>query len=297
MKDVRLSFVSFRCSSEKTTKPYMLLYASKLAACAGMHRYVAQDELRQEFRRAQGCPDSAAFVTTEERARAEISALTPAKRQAIEHAVETSYVDAKSAQEAVQSVLDTLSPEEEAHIKPAVCSAVYTRHGQEQEASVRECASHMMSTPIGVDSRFYKSGIPILSIHGIDVYIGGRHDGVVEEYEDDDGSQDTAAQDKKTGDKKEKTKKNKKIVEIKTRQRRFLGTPLYELVQIHAYMFIFNMRRASLVESLNGEMRVHDITFDDDLWSRIQDATAAFVTSCLAEPHVSQADGEETAEE
>eukprot|EP00798_Chlamydomonas_sp_ICE-L_P028863 gene28863-32051_t len=47
---------------------------------------------------------------------------------------------------------------------------------------------------------------------------------------------------------------------------RFLGVPLYELVQIHAYMIIFGAKQSIHVENYMGETRETIIPFDEEFW-------------------------------
>lgn len=139
---------------------------------------------------------------------------------------------------------------------------MYTRHGTEQEDSVRAQINETRSQKIfDSNSKFRKRELMTLSHDpSTYVYIGGRHDGM-----DVDGN----------------------IVEIKTRQRRFLGVPLYERIQIMAYMHIFREDDistpciATLAESLNGEVREHSVEWDDDLWAQVKSSVDSFITGSV----------------
>ena len=107
-----------------------------------------------------------------------------------------------------------------------------------------------MKKKIETHDKFVAGKEPVITTrNNIEVYIGGKHDGMV------DG----------------------KIVEIKTRQKRFMGTPMYELVQVHAYMYIFKTRQALIIESYLGQERTHEIEFDDGLWDTIKSNLVDFV--------------------
>lgn len=59
------------------------------------------------------------------------------------------------------------------------------------------------------------------------------------------------------------------IIETKNRKNRFLGVPLYEKVQIHAYMYITNKKKGKLLENFNGDQREHIVVFDSDFWEEV----------------------------
>lgn len=232
----------------KRESAYVICYASKLAGCAGMHPFVAREELSGEARRLLG--KNPEFVTTGELAAMEMDQLDAQVQANIKEVVEKRYDRASEVQTAFR---DLAASETMAECGPGVMEAVrssmYTRHGNEQEASIRSEASDQVQKRIKTEERFAVSKDPLCTVHGVKVYVGGRHDGMTE-----DGV----------------------LVEIKTRQRRFLGTPQYELVQIHAYMVIYNVSSALLVESLNGDVRRHEIKFDPLLWERATSGLESF---------------------
>ena len=59
--------------------------------------------------------------------------------------------------------------------------------------------------------------------------------------------------------------------------------PLYERIQLHAYMRISKTKTALLVEGLNGDKRHHDVDFDDELWASVLSETRSFVATLLGE--------------
>jgi hypothetical protein len=228
---------------------YLILFASKLAACAGMHRYVPQETLRSEFLRSQGLLEG--YVTQMEQATAAIEALPDQARARVHSAVAACYPDAAAANAALASLSSSVDLQPE--VLSAVRSQVYTKHGQEQEDVVRRAAAERSGKRARTSAAFRTCEYPVLNVRGVEVYVGGRHDGTL------DGE----------------------LVEIKTRQNRFLGTPDYELVQLHAYMHIYGKSSATLVESFNGDIREHKVPFDTDLWGRVISSTAAFLEDLL----------------
>ena len=286
---------------------HIVIYASKLAACAGMHQYVDGGELKREFMNAMGLEKGDArkeviancleSLNPGDRAMMDASYSTPQDLQkSLElvsaakflrempsvqiDAIKTSMglahaMPVLEADAILQSCLDLETLKEirdnigsmqafEAIVAPkmsplapvaidAIRSHMYTRNGKEQEDFIRKAAREDVKT----SAKFRVTEYPLMTIEGIEVYLGGRHDGMV-------------------GD---------KIIEIKTRQRRFLGTPLYELVQVHGYMAIYGTKRATIIESYNGEQREHDIDFDVNLWGAVQSNLAAFLTDMFLELH------------
>lgn len=228
---------------------YVTLYASKLAGCAGMHPYVPQEDLRQGFLRAVGL--NLGYMTREEAASAQLEELEPARKKEVLDAMAGTYATVSEVHQAVTVATAELAPE----VASVVRSAIYTKRGHEQEASVREEAAKRMRQEIRTSARFRTSREPICTVDGLEVYVGGKHDGIAPEAGE--------------------------VVEIKTRQRRFLGAPRYEVVQVHAYMHIYGLKRARIVESYAGETREHVVAFDDALWAEVRDRVSVFVRSLL----------------
>jgi hypothetical protein len=249
---------------------YLVIYASSMAACAGMHPYQSQRELKDEFMSMMGTCDDPDYVKPDEIAEQDLLKLPLVQREKIKAVVDASYSSATQVIEAFTKLTTAKSDEDEtvkseseplpATVIDKIRSAMYTKHGQEQESVIRDAFSKEIKKPVRTSNKFKKGHI-ICSVttsdephHTIDVYVGGKHDGMVDD----------------------------KIVEIKTRQRRFLGTPIYELVQVHTYMYIYGTRQAIIVESYNGEERKHEINFDDELWDKVKTKIAEFVEDILA---------------
>jgi len=223
---------------------FIMVYASKLAQCANMHKYNSQLDAISEFKTV--VYEHKAHVSKEMVAKAEMTELPVAQQEEIANLVSATY---ESATELTSSLcaasIQSLPPNILAQVK----TDMYTKHGTEQESAIRQSVSATLKKKIQILDKFKAAKEPIVTVNGIEVYIGGKHDGMV------DG----------------------KIVEIKTRQSRFLGTPVYELVQVHAYMYIFGTRQAMIVESYLGQERVHEIAFDDGFWDTVKSNMNGFV--------------------
>lgn len=60
------------------------------------------------------------------------------------------------------------------------------------------------------------------------------------------------------------------LVEYKQRMNRLFGSvPLYEQIQLHAYMFLCDLTQATLCETFNGTQAIHVIKFDPTLWDNV----------------------------
>jgi hypothetical protein len=92
--------------------------------------------------------------------------------------------------------------------------------------------------------------VPFVVVDGLSVLIGGKHDGITNDGE---------------------------LIEVKTRQHWFLGVPIYEKVQLHAYMSIFDKKKATLVESFDGQQRTHEVHFDECFWDDVKMRVEDFV--------------------
>ena len=328
----KLSWISFQ-------RRRIVLYASKLAGCANMHKYLSQDELGQqldcylgrnadyrsleevaaeraklltgEAQDALRALKSAAFETEKEvtdaladakrtlvdaplraiedvsRAVAEtrdLLARCPEARKALAGEEDAADLPEPLAREVtalkelrarvvdpqLSALLDR--PEEDVDVErlraervvPAeavevLASAMFTAHGTRREDAIRETFQSSAGVRVDTCADFFVSKRPLFHVDGVPVFVGGRHDGI----DATDGS----------------------IVEIKTRQRRFLGTPLYETVQVHAYMFMHDVRNATIVESFQGKEKVHPIEFDERLWAAVCERTEAFLTKHLSQKY------------
>ena len=230
----------------------LTIYASKLAGCVGMHMYQPQSEFKSEFMRAIGQDqDDEPYFTNDELAKQELKELSLETQTKISKATEATYSNATDVVEAFTKL--TEHTDISTNVIENIRKSMYTKHGTEQESTIRQSFSKSIGKTVKTSNKFIANKEPLITVNGIEVYIGGKHDGMV------DG----------------------KIVEIKTRQKHFLGTPLYELVQIHAYMHIYETRNAILVESYNGQEKRHEIIFDDGLWAKVKSELFTFLSDMI----------------
>lgn len=235
---------SFTFCTYRPRSHHMTIHASKLAACAGLNPYETQDGLKSEFR---GC------ATREQLALLEIEQLPLDVKERVDAVKNEVFADANAVVGAIAKIVanDNLS----AAVVDQVTKDVFCKHGTEQEGGIRKRAS-----PKAVCCERYRATRePILTCSCDDdvpfeVYVGGKHDGLLP-----DGT----------------------IVEIKTRQYRFLGVREYERVQVHAYMMIYGTRLGRLIESHNGVTKEHDVPFDDVFWSGVLERVRGFVVDLI----------------
>ena len=245
----------------------LVVYASKLAACAGMHPYCPQAELRDEYLHAAhgAAAVREGYLPPAEAAAAALAALPPDARAAAERAIASRPSESTEVVRAAAEA--AAAPGMTPEAAEVVRAALFTSHGARSEDGVRAA----LGPGVRTDARFRVGAEPLATVPaGADggrptrVYVGGKHDGM----DGGGGGQEGEG----------------RVVEIKTRQRRFLGCPLYERVQLHAYMHVYGVRRGVLVESYLGERREHEVAFDDALWAEVVDAVGAFVAGLAQAP-------------
>lgn len=95
----------------------------------------------------------------------------------------------------------------------------------------------------------------LFTINDTDVMLGGMIDGAFEDEE---------------------------IVEIKERRNRLFNCiNAYEMVQIHCYMHLTGMQRATLIERFNSQSAKHRTNFDHEFWRKCVDDLKVFVNDRL----------------
>lgn len=222
------------------------IYASKLATCCGMNMYEKQADLITEF--AALLHKDASYKTFEEKVDAKITSLETNQREEIHNILTVECKDAVQVNEQIKNIKSKISDPD---ILRFVEKKLYTDQGIKEEDKIREKVQIIKKVVYEKNNKFATSKIPIITTqHGIKVYIGGRHDGI-----DQNGN----------------------LIEIKNRMKRFLGVPKYELVQIHAYMFIFQKTRATIIENYLGDVQEHIVEFDDEFWKSVKSELALFI--------------------
>ncbi|KAJ3013197.1 hypothetical protein HKX48_005889 [Thoreauomyces humboldtii] len=67
------------------------------------------------------------------------------------------------------------------------------------------------------------------------------------------------------------------LIEVKSRQRKvFSDVPLYEKIQVHAYMHLTKKSQCIVAQNYSGTERIHTVAFDPVFWEAILDRLRAF---------------------
>lgn len=249
-------------------KQRIVIFASKLAGCAGMHKYMNQDEMRYEFQHALYGLEARDVIPEgymppkeyEEVAKAGLTTYAKTLLSETKNKI-TCLNDATLTSKIVTdtiSMINTMEDVSEA-AKELVRKELNTHHGTVGEDSIRaDTQQAVEGRSISVDNKFRTCPRPLFEIDKFDIYVGGKHDGLMK---DEDG--------------------HATLTEIKNRTRRHLGVPLYERVQLHAYMEIFGVRKGMLIENYRKNREEHDVYFDDDLWAGVMSSTEKFIRDSI----------------
>ena len=253
MQEVKLDWIKIDFNDR-----HIILYASKLAACANMHKYCDADELKEELYFKLGLNKN--FKSKRDKAFDGMRQMPWKDRCAVNDMMKATYSNVQQIQDQIEKA-KTLTGN--ADVLDFVRMAMYTKIGSKSEAGIRQNVAKEYAKKINQNAKIKISTNPWFSItvsdaegtfHTFDVYLGGKHDGMMEDNT---------------------------LVEIKTRQRGFLGVPLYENIQIHCYMTIFETHKAMLIESYMGEEKSHEIYFDDVMWTQVKRNSQLLLEECL----------------
>jgi hypothetical protein len=241
----------------------VVIAASKLAAVAGLHPYKARADVFEEFvRRYAPARADPTYLSAEQTARKALDDLPAEAQEVVAQAIHS----ARSAATA-QEVMALVPSDVPAQVAELARSAMSTAYGTRSENAARVTygtahAQTVTKDDVYTESRepWFTLPMPGVATGSVEVFLGGMHDGIT-----------------RRGDAGEPV-----IVEIKNRMRRFLGAPVYERIQVLAYMHIFGVRSAVLVESYKGALREHPLEFDERLWEDVRQRTAGFITEVIA---------------
>ena len=222
----------------------LTIYASDLAACIGMHRYQQPWEAAVRiFERTSPSHYQAAHARVGREIPASMASRTLKRIQESDVVTEVENLIQGSVDkldDKVQKVIDEIGasdPEFAGDLR----TYVFTERGKVGEKAAVDAfeLSHNVSLTER-NTKFFKK---TFSCDGKVVILGGRVDGL-----SDDG----------------------RLVEIKNRQRRFFNSvPLYEKVQVLAYMVLTGSPQCELVERFDNEFKVTVVPFDETLWDKI----------------------------
>ena len=249
-------------SQPRAGRRRLVIFASKLAGCAGMHPYMNQDEMRFEFQKAMYGDAAEEFIPEGYELPAQVEkrekeSMPDAAKDILKQALDDlPNLPAEKTADAVKDVANEISKisgmSEDA--KNIVRRELYTSHGVQGESAIRDAVAKDNAVEIRADNKF-RCSRELARIGEFDVFVGGKHDGIA------DGDDC--------------------IVEIKNRVRRHLGAPLYERVQLHAYMDIFGVSHGLLIENYKGSRKEHDVYFDQDFWNSVVESATEFVETCM----------------
>jgi hypothetical protein len=240
----------------------IVIYASKLAACVGYNKYVDPIVFKNQYQYAMNMTDK---MPVDEDYK-EYMKLPEPIRTNINQIIDTKYATTSDSVAKCDEICATIPVAAANHVK----HEMYCNQGNQKEAEIAErivaIAAATMDIPVSgadaprapkiIHSKFTCSSKPIVIVNGQKIYIGGKHDGII------DG----------------------KLYEIKCRQKRFMGIPEYEKVQMYAYMVIFNINKCTLVESFQGQEQMHEIDFDPVYWNKIKMHLREFIESLSVLP-------------
>jgi hypothetical protein len=234
--------------------PMLILYASELAAAAGMHRYQSRlDAMQQVLWRLR------APKTEEERTQFKNALEVDSKCSKLINNAFGHLPPARTAREVLERTQDirrlasATFPDHEEVVANAAVSSLFTDFGTAMEDSALSMAGsrHLEDWILRREPRFFKVQC------GEGWGVGGRVDALARHKHDED---------------------REVVVEIKNRVRRlFRSVPVYENVQLHAYMHMFDLPQACLVEVFGDESLAHWVDFDASFWKGCLPALQSFV--------------------
>lgn len=220
----------------------IFVYASELAGLTGKNRYQPQDEAIEKFMcRLKKIPNKEQMLE---------GSLNSEQREIITRnlgKVENTSQVKSTIQEIQQEIIT--NPKFENHTQKEEISKMVermhqTEFGTKKEERVKSTVEVSHNVNIMKDDVFHSRFL--FETKEYKVYLGGKCDGV------------TTWNGQKT------------IVEIKNRiNRLFHKIPEYEKVQMYAYMYIFDLQNAILVENYNQESNIIECKFDHQEWQDI----------------------------
>lgn len=224
------------------------IYASKLADCCNMNQYKSPKDLIKEYHSIKNKDNS--YKSLEEKVEEKVKKFDSVEKIQFESIIKSDCKDAVEVQKKIKHVKENTDLCKDPEITRFIEKTLYTSQGNKEEDTIREKFAVENKREYSTKGGFVTSKIPIFITGNIKVNVGGRHDGM-----DQDGN----------------------LIEIKNRMNKFLGVMLYEKVQIHAYMFIFEKDEATLIENYMGEVREHVVQFDDDFWEEVKESLKKFI--------------------
>lgn len=232
----------------------LTIFASELAACVGMNKYQSLSEALKKF---WARSNKAVYEAALERN----SIIEKTVKQELfekdvindiqdiiekDHTLTSSQVETK-----IKEIFFEKKQDLSKDLAKQVKSYIHTEKGTRDEEESLDTFEKKINTKIvNRNSKFYKKEFQLKN--GYTVKIGGKIDGLGV-----DGS----------------------LIEMKNRQYRFFTQiPLYEKIQIHAYMNILDKSECNLVQNFKGQSKYETITFDSTFWNTVLENLSKFTS-------------------
>lgn len=211
----------------------LMIFASELAALCDMNRYADRDDAWTKCLQRNGLDVDQARLET---------VLTAEKVQRSILEKHASVCDALVASSECPTS-SPLLPQDKVE-RAVVLEAVNKARGSNAEPTVlRKLSAETPERGLHKTDKFQSKWL--MNVGKTHVYLGGKLDAQAVDGE---------------------------LIEIKSRQRRLFGAvPLYEKVQVHAYMHIGGKNTIRVVEAFQGITRDDVVHFDETLWDTICD--------------------------
>ncbi len=240
------------------------VFASELSGCVGLNKYKPIEEMAlQIWNRVD--PDS--YKTA-------LNRNSLKQQQTIEEQLSElkiteriySTIKSQNCISELHTLLLELDDDIDEETQKSLRSFVFTERGKDAEdSSINNAEKQLQTTIKDRNSRFYKKyfddnghEVDKNVVNGKDkesrndlFLLGGKVDGITEEGV---------------------------LVEMKNRQYRLFSTiPIYEKVQIHAYMYLTGIFECRLIQCFKDQTSSKIIKFDEDFWSSVKTKLLDFV--------------------
>jgi hypothetical protein len=244
------------------------IYASELAACVGFNRFQPVSEVAKKiFERTDPVTFNKALYRNELKKKRSIEnvlydldlseRVIKLVRDEDDGYDEKADAREKSAQrmEEIDKIIIEVGDKTDEEFAKDLTSFVFTERGKNSEGPALDRAQEDLGTVINArNTQFFKKYI---------------------EYDDEEQQRRKRYQ---IGGKVDGITEDGKLVEVKNRQYKLLNSvPVYEKIQIHAYMFITGIKECHLVQCFGDKTESKLIEFDDAFWDDVIKRLNVFV--------------------
>ena len=211
-------------------KQNILIYASELSSCIGKNPYKDKSEaIKKTYYRNNG-------QILREKPLEILEKIDETLLYQFDNTLNTNQVinNIENNNRIIETL--NLSQDEKIILNDYMKNSYCTQHGiiQEDKINLNYCRENNLV--IKKDNVFHKK--LLYTDDNYNIFLGGKCDGIID---------------------------NTCLVEIKTRMYKlFKEIREYEKIQVHSYLFIYNITKAKLIEKYKDEMMEHEIKFDVD---------------------------------